>query len=158
MSIAEHLTGEELQRTATRTSMATINGYIPQPTPLMFETEEGQRMASGCIKYGGWDHTNKTLAPIQLTELLAMPHNPALHWVLDSVAAAAEAGRLDAEKYVEQLFLTKEDVRAFRQVLREAGGDRWLTDRHHNALRKLGNTEFDVTSYIGITGLFDPAK
>ncbi|MFL9905732.1 hypothetical protein [Paraburkholderia sp. RL17-337-BIB-A] len=36
-----------------KTLMATINGYIPQVTPLMFETEERQRMASACIEYGG---------------------------------------------------------------------------------------------------------
>jgi hypothetical protein len=44
----------------------TINGYIPQVTPLMFESEEGQRMASACIEYGGWDHKNRTLMPIKL--------------------------------------------------------------------------------------------
>ncbi|MGF6303000.1 hypothetical protein OKW43_005768 [Paraburkholderia sp. WC7.3g] len=27
--------------------MAAINGYLPQPTALMFETDEGKRMASG---------------------------------------------------------------------------------------------------------------
>jgi hypothetical protein len=91
--------------------MATINGYIPQPTPLMFETEEGLRMASGCIKYGGWDHNNKSLSPIRVAQLLTMAHNPALHWELDSMAAASEAGRLDAEQYVEQLFASKEDAR-----------------------------------------------
>lgn len=137
--------------------MATINGYIPQVTPLMFETEEGQRTASACIDFGGWDHKTKTLKPISVSELLAMPHNPALHWVLDSMAAAAEAGRLDAEIYIQQLFASRDDVRAFRHVLREAGGDRWLNDRHHNALRKLGNAELDLTTYAGIAGLFDPA-
>jgi siroheme synthase len=88
----------------------------------MFETEEGRRMASACIEYGGWDHKNQTLTPIKLAELLARK------------------------------------MRAFRHVLREAGGDRWLTDRHHNALRKLGNAEFDVTTYVGFTALFDPAE
>jgi len=83
--------------------MATINAYRPQPAPLMFETEEGQRMASGCIEFGGWHHRDKTLTPIQLTALLAMPGNPALFWAMDSLAAAAEAGRLDAERYIEQL-------------------------------------------------------
>jgi hypothetical protein len=87
--------------------MATINGYIPQVTPLMFETEEGQRMASACIEYGGWDRTHKTLTPIKVAELLERPHNPALSWVLDSLAATAEAGRLDAALYVQQLFATK---------------------------------------------------
>jgi hypothetical protein len=65
---------------------------------------------------------------------------------MDSLAAAAEAGRLDADKYIERIFAGKEDVRAFRHVLREAGDDRWLTDRHHIAVRKLGNAEFDVTT------------
>jgi hypothetical protein len=53
---------------------------------------------------GGWDHKNQTLTPIKLAELLAGPHNPGLSWVMDSLAAAAEAGRLDADKYVEQIF------------------------------------------------------
>lgn len=75
--------------------------------------------------------------------------------VMDSLAAAAEAGRLDADKYIELIFSGKEDVHAFRHVLREAGEDRWLTDRHQNALRKPGNTEPDVTNYVGITALFD---
>ncbi|MGB8423722.1 hypothetical protein [Paraburkholderia sp.] len=61
--------------------MAAINGYIPQPTPLMFETEEGQRMASVCIEYGGWADKKKALTPIKLLELLARPHNPGLSWV-----------------------------------------------------------------------------
>jgi hypothetical protein len=97
--------------------MATINAYIPPPTPLMFETEEGQRMASACIAYGGRNHTNKNLSPIRVAELLTMPHNPALYWVLDSMAAAAKPGRLDAEQYVRQLFASRGDVRAFRHVL-----------------------------------------
>jgi hypothetical protein len=37
----------------------------------MFETEEGQLMASACIEYGGWDHKKQTLTPIKLAELLA---------------------------------------------------------------------------------------
>jgi hypothetical protein len=124
----------------------------------MFETEEGQRMASACIEYGGWDHKNKTLTPIKVAELLARPHNPALSWVLDSLAAAAEAGRLDEALYIQQLFATREDVRAFRLVLRDAGSDRWLNDRHFNALKKLGNAELDLTTYVGIASLFDPAE
>jgi hypothetical protein len=47
---------------------------------------------------------------IKVEELLTRPHNPALFWVLDSLAAAAEAGRLDAEQYIEQLFASREDA------------------------------------------------
>src|SRR5260370_1295476 len=115
-------------------------------------------MASGCLEFGGWNHRDKTLTPIRLSALLTMPANPALAWAMDSLAAAAEAGRLDADKYIEQLFASKEDVRAFRLILREAGGDRWLTDRHHYALRKLCYSEMDGATYAGITALFYPAR
>lgn len=138
--------------------MATVNAYRPQPTPLMFETDEGQRMASACIEYGGWNHRDKALTPIRLSALLTMPANPALFWAMDSLAAAAEAGRLDADRYIEQLFASNEDVRAFRIILRDAGSDRWLNDRHFNALKKLGCAELDAVTYPGIASFFDPAE
>jgi hypothetical protein len=77
---------------------------------------------------------------------------------MDSLAAAAEAGRLDADQYIEQPFASREDVRAFRLILRDAGQERWLHDRHHHALKKLGNAELDLMTYAGIAGLFDPAE
>jgi hypothetical protein len=138
--------------------MATINAYIPKPTPLMFETDEGQRMASACLEFGGWNHRDKTLTPIRLTALLTMPLNPALFWAMDSLAAAAEAGRLDADRYIEQLFASKDDVRSFRLILRDAGQDIWLNDRHFNALKKLGCAELDAVTYPGIANFFDPAE
>jgi hypothetical protein len=49
-------------------------------------------------------------------------------------------------------------VRAFRLILRDAGQERWLNDRHHNALKKLDNADLDVTTYVGIAGIFDPAE
>ncbi|QCP48273.1 hypothetical protein FAZ95_03145 [Trinickia violacea] len=137
--------------------MAMVNAYIPQPTQLMFETDEGQRVASGCIEFGGWNHREKSLAPIHVEALSRMPGAPALTWVLDSLAAAAEAGRLDADRYIEQLFASKSDLRDFRLMLRDAGADAWVNDRHHNAVRKLGNAEFDVSTYPGMANIFDPA-
>lgn len=137
--------------------MATINAYIPTVTPLLFETEEGSRTASACLEFGGWNHSEKTLTPIRVTDLLAMPHNPALMWVMDSLAAAAEAGRLDADRYVDQIFASRSDARAFRLVLRDAGADCWLNDRHHNALRKLGCAAMDANAYPAIASFFDPA-
>jgi hypothetical protein len=138
--------------------MATINAYIPQTSSLMFETEEGQRMASACIEFGGWHHAEKVLTPIELSALLAMPGNPGLQWVMDSLAAAAEAGRLNSERCIEQLFATREDVRAFRLILRDAGADRWVNDRHYAALKKVGCAELDAATYAGIASFFDPAE
>ena len=137
--------------------MAVINGYIPQPSQLMFETEEGQKAATACIEFGGWNHRDKTLTPIQLTALLTMPGNPGLSWAMDSLAAAAEAGILDGDRYVEQLFASKEDVRSFRFILRDAGADKWLNDRHFTALKKLGCSELDAVTYASVASFFDPA-
>ena len=114
-------------------------------------------MASACIKYGGWDHNYKTLTPIQLAELLAKPHNPGLSWVMDRLAAAAEASRLDAERHIEQIFAGKKDVQSFRLILRDAGAEKWLSDRHFTALKKLGCAELDAVTYASIASFFDPA-
>ena len=77
---------------------------------------------------------------------------------MDSLAAAAEAGRLDADQYIEQMFASKEDVRSFRQILRDAGAEKWLNDRHFAALKKLGCAELDAVTYAGIASFFDPAE
>jgi hypothetical protein len=137
--------------------MTVVNAYVSQPSPLMFETEGGQKMAAACVEFGGWNHRDKTLTPIQLSALLTMPANPALFWAMDSLAAAAEAGRLDADRYIEQLFASKEDVRSFRLILRDAGADNWLNDRHFTALKKLGCSELDAVTYASVASFFDPA-
>ncbi|MBC8752249.1 hypothetical protein OKW43_005769 [Paraburkholderia sp. WC7.3g] len=87
-----------------------------------------------------------------------MPGNPGLVWAMDSLAAAAEPGILDGDQYIEQLFASKEDVRAFRLILRDAGSDRWLNDRRLYALKKLGSAELDSVTYPGVASFFDPAE
>ncbi|WP_322092618.1 hypothetical protein [Paraburkholderia bannensis] len=138
--------------------MSAINGYIPQVTPLLFDTEEGQRKASALIEFGGWNAAEKTLSPIRVEPLSRMAQAPVIEWVMDSMAAAAEAGRLDASAYLEQLFLYREDMRVFRVLLREAGPELWLNDRHYNAMRKLGCVEADCRTYQGIIWAFDPPE
>jgi hypothetical protein len=135
--------------------MPTINAYIPQPTPLLFETELGLRAASGYIEFGGWDHVRKTLTPIRISALPSMPGAATLDWVLDSLAAAAEAGRLDVERYSKQLFASTADVRDFRQILRDAGIEKWVNDRHRAALGKIGCAECDCATYPAVSGFFD---
>lgn len=104
------------------------------------------------------NHRDKTLTPIQLTALVAMPLNPALSWAMDSLAAAAEAGRTNAEQFVEQLFASREDIRSFRLVLRDVGGEKWLNGRHFTALKKLGCAELDAVIYASVASFFDPAE
>lgn len=137
--------------------MAVVNAYVPQMSQLMFETEAGQKVSAACIDFGGWNHHDKTLTPIRLSALLTMPGNLGLTWIMDSLAAAAEAGILDGDEYIEQLFASKSDVRSFRLILRDAGGEKWLNDRHFTALKKLGCAELDAVTYAAVANFFDPA-
>ena len=137
--------------------MPTVNAYIPQVSPLIFETEEGVRKASACIEFGGWNAEKATLTPIKVGALLAMPGAPTLTWVMDSLAAAVEAGRVDPETCLTQLFASPADMRDIRMLLRDEGRDLWLSDRHRGALLKLGAASIDVLSYADVASFFDPA-
>jgi hypothetical protein len=135
--------------------LPAIDSYIPNKSELLFESESGERTASALIEFGGWDHRGKTLTPIKVIELSKMPGSPVLQWVMDSFAAGAEAGRLNSDCYVEQLFASSEDVRHFRGMLRDAGRELWVNDRHFNAVRKFGIAEIDCSTYSLISGFFD---
>ncbi|MBB5400559.1 hypothetical protein [Paraburkholderia youngii] len=137
--------------------MPTVNAYIPQVSALIFETEEGVRKASACIEFGGWNADKATLTPIKVGALLAMPGAPTLTWVMDSLAAAVEAGRVDPETCLTQLFASPSDMRDMRAVLRDEGRELWLSDRHRSALLKLGASSIDLVSYADVAAFFDPA-
>ncbi|SMG39805.1 hypothetical protein SAMN06265784_103710 [Paraburkholderia susongensis] len=137
--------------------MPTVNTYIPQVSSLIFDTEEGARKASACIEFGGWNAEQATLTPIKVGALLAMPGAPTLTWVMDSLAAAVEAGHVDPETCLNQLFASPSDMRDMRAVLRDEGRDLWLSDRHRGALLKLGAASIDLVSYADVASFFDPA-
>jgi hypothetical protein len=77
---------------------------------------------------------------------------------MDSPAIATEAGILDGDRYIKQLFASKEDVLAFRLILRDAIAYKWLTDRHFTALKKLGSAELDAVTYASIASFFGPGR
>jgi hypothetical protein len=137
--------------------MPTVNAYIPQVSSLIFDSEDGARKASACIEFGGWDAEQATLTPIKVGALLAMPGAPVLTWVMDSLAAAVEAGRVDAETFLGQLFAAPSDMRDMRAVLHDEGRGLWLSDRHRGALLKLGAASIDLLSYADVAMFFDPA-
>lgn len=81
-----------------------------------------------------------------------------LAWAMDSLNAMAGTGILDGDTFIEQMFASKEDVRSFRLTLRDTGADKWLTDRHFTALKKLSCAELDAVTYASIASFFDPAE
>lgn len=89
---------------------------------------------------GGWNANDRMLSPIHVPALSRMPHTPALEWVTDSMAEAAEAGGSMVPTISSSSFYGGEGVRAFRMQFREEGADIWVNDCHHNAMRKLEST------------------
>ncbi len=77
---------------------------------------------------------------------------------MNNLAAAAEAGKRNTERYIELSFASKEDVRVLRLILRDAGQDHWLNDRHHNTLTKLGCSELNAMTYPGNASFFRPGR
>src|ERR1700758_4552177 len=130
--------------------MAKVKAYAARPTPLMFEHKEGRRAASALIEFGGWNHSTKVLTPIRVAALMAMPGAPTISWVFDSLAAAAEAGELDAAGYVQQLFASEDDLNAFIDLLNENGDIYWVNDRHYTAMDWLHSNEDQQATYPGI--------
>jgi len=128
----------------------TDNGAALMSLSILLELEGHNVTAAIIVK--------KTLTPIHLSALLIMPDNPDLFWAMDSLAAAAEGGILDGDRYIAQLSASKEDVRAFRLILCDAGTDKWLNDRHFTALKKLGCAALDAVTYATIASFFDPAE
>lgn len=70
---------------------------------------------------------------IKVGALLAMPGAPTLTWVMDSLAAAVEAGHVDPEICLTQLFASPSDMRDMRAVLHDEGRGLWLNGRHRGA-------------------------
>ncbi|CAG9225674.1 hypothetical protein PSAB6_450129 [Paraburkholderia sabiae] len=86
-----------------------------------------------------------------------MPGAPTLTWVMDSLSAAVEAGRVAPETCLTQLFATPSDTRDMRAVLHDEGRGLWLSDRHRGALLKLGAASIDLLTYADVAAFFDPA-
>jgi hypothetical protein len=75
--------------------------------------------------------------------------------ITDSLAATTEASRPDVERYVEQLFASKDDVCAFRLLVRDESYAYRPNDSHHNALGKPDLAAYVAISFASITNLFD---
>lgn len=109
--------------------MAKLNAYKAKPTPSIFEDKESEKQVAALLKFGGWDPTKKTLTPIRVGALAAKPGSPTITWVFDSLAAAAEAGALDDEDWLQQAFASNDDLQVFIELLQESGDIWWVNDR-----------------------------
>ncbi|MFL9906887.1 hypothetical protein [Paraburkholderia sp. RL17-337-BIB-A] len=130
--------------------MAKIESYKAKPTPLIFEDEESTKQVSALLEFGGWNPAKKAMTPIRVGALAAKPGAPMISWVFDSLAAAAEAGVLEGEEWLKQVFASDDDLQVLVELLQESGDVWWLNDRHFWALQHLGLNEDDAATYTGV--------
>jgi hypothetical protein len=137
--------------------MAKIAPYTPQPAPLMFETEEGQSLATVNLEFGGWNAAKKQLKPIKVGGIMSKPVGDVIIWVLDSLTAAAEAGQLDDKTYIRQLFASEDDLDVFTETLRSNDGySQPFNDRYIQALVRItGSDRNDAYSYSTVAAILE---
>jgi hypothetical protein len=116
--------------------MTGISAYKFRPAPVRAKYSKS---------HGGFKAKTKELIP------MAGPGEFLGDWmlsdILDNLTLACEAGKLDSEKWVSQLFQTTEDFDSFLEHL-EAYDDMYaIYDRWHRALMEIGNSEME-----GFTG------
>jgi hypothetical protein len=135
--------------------MAKTVPYVPQPAPLMFETEEGESLTSSLLEFGGWNAVKKQLKPIQVRRIVAA-RGESFTFAFDSLAASAEAGKLDDETYLQQLFAGKDDLDSLVNIMRYSKEDGPLKDRHLQALVHVTSYSRDeLDSYATVATIWD---
>ncbi|MBB5427491.1 hypothetical protein HDG40_005670 [Paraburkholderia sp. JPY158] len=130
--------------------MAKIESYNAKPTPLIFEDQESEKQIAALLEFGGWNPDKQALTPIRVGALAAKPGTPTLTWVFDSLSASAEAGILDSENWLNQVFASGDDLQVFIELLQESGDIWWVNDRHFWALECLGFDESSTATHVGV--------
>jgi hypothetical protein len=113
--------------------MPRIEAYKFEPNPVV---------ASYSKERGGFNVKTQKLAPMDgpSDEFLG---NWSLHHILDNLTLACEAGKLDSEKWVLQIFKTKAEFERFLDHLEEYDDMYAIYDRWHRALMEIGNSEME---------------
>lgn len=115
-------------------------------TKLQFEISESksQNWMYFYEMWGGWNSKTSRFKKIGLQTGASneLPHPEAyVRHVLDSLAAAIEADKLDIEKFPNSAFESEQVLRDFIGHLRERFLEEWVNERHFYALSKIYNAE-----------------
>lgn len=123
-------------------------------TALAFETSDAklQNWMHFYNRWGGWDPTTSRFKKIGLQpgasdevryELAYVQH------VLDSIAAAIEADKLNTEEFPASAFVSEQTFRAFVSHLEASCIEKWMNERHFYALSKIYPEE-QVCTYLAL--------
>ncbi len=116
-----------------------IAAYKPQITHIALNgTYDGIR------QFGGWNEKKKVFGPLQFVAIQDEDSFLAPFYALDNLALAMEAGIVDGDRFVQQIFATREDFEAFCEDLRQTDTF-WMNDRHFRALECLLGEEGNVS-------------
>lgn len=120
-----------------------IKAYKPNYTEIDLD---GDRNYKGLKNFGGWNAAKKVFTPIQYDEVQEQESFLAMTFAMDNIAVAMEAGAIDAVKFVEQCFATRDDFEAFCEDMRDTENF-WVNERHYSALLHIVGNEEGAVSY-----------
>jgi hypothetical protein len=111
--------------------MTIINAYKIELQGIAQDGNEPQKFWNSKCKSGGFNPVTQALTPFKKTSKFE------LHVMLDSITAAAEAGIIDDEKWVSQIFSSNQDFQDFLSDMTEYDSCYRIHDRWYVALRAL---------------------
>ncbi len=127
--------------------MATIEYKYEPPQPVLANSKEAQRTYKAVKIAGGYNPTNNTFTPLKLDDKDISCYGTGRAEVMGSaifetIAAAMEAGIVDAEQWPAQLFSNQESYAEFIQLLSEYEECFKLRDPWWSALRVLASNGY----------------
>lgn len=140
--------------------MTKTTGYTPKPTPLLFEarpSDLGEWMKQLAVT-GGWNPETKVMTRITF-DPAAEELDSLTNHVLDSIAAAIEAGIVTGDNFPMSAFASFKDFEGFRESLYDYAETFWVNDRYFWALvHGLGFEESLVNNFENIANALTDFK
>jgi hypothetical protein len=115
--------------------MAIIEAYTFTP----------QSVVATKTKNGGFDSSTNTLTPMAGVEV---NEEWEMHVIMDNITLAAEAGLLDTQKFVSQIFASKLDFEFFLSQLSDYNESLTIYDRWWQALAYVASHGSDMEGCV----------
>lgn len=128
--------------------MTKPTGYTPTPTKLQFERDGSLKLwMESHAKLGGWNPETKTFTAFTLSEDF---DDGETNYVLDSLAAAVEAGVLEQDSFIDVAF-GKDGLTNFVPMLEAYDeSEFWVNERFAQAFMYLGFYEGQCRTFSSI--------
>lgn len=139
--------------------MANFDYKYVAPRAVLSDSAEAQATYAAVKVVGGYNPSTKQFSPLKLDDERIIPADNAdllIGWpILETLAAALEAGIVDEEMWPTQLFANRDSYQSFVEILREYEMGFKLVDPWWSALRVLAGGQDEDEGFSTAADLAD---